>query len=213
MTVFTLTGQGSESLSTGTTTLFLTVDVLPPGWTAGDAYPTNYFRIGAIRFSITGYSWPPVYIDAIDQVVNVPAGADEFSFIINSGGSVSASEGAPAPPVGVVLTTNVGTGSIANGAPITLTWSGVPTPDVTDWLALTFSTDDLSNVNTSAFGSDHWAYTSSCEITAGGVALASGSCTKTLILTNPAGPNYEARLYAHDSGLRLATSLPFTTTS
>jgi ELWxxDGT repeat protein/VCBS repeat-containing protein len=87
--------------------------------------------------------------------------------------------------------------TVANGNPITATWSGIAAPSATDWVGLY----DSSSAADSAIVA--WAYTG------GGAA---GSLNLTVPAGSPPGATYELRLYSDNTYTRLATSAPFTVT-
>jgi ELWxxDGT repeat protein/VCBS repeat-containing protein len=87
--------------------------------------------------------------------------------------------------------------SVANGNPLTATWSGIAAPSATDWVGLY----DSSGAADSAIVA--WAYT-------GGAA--NGSVNLTVPAGSPPGATYELRLFSNNTYTRLATSTPFTVT-
>ncbi len=98
--------------------------------------------------------------------------------------------------------------SIAAGGSVTVSWSGVAEPTVTDWIGL-YVAGDSSPTNYVS-----WIYTSSttCGQSAGPTPLASGSCTFTIPASATPG-TYNVRLFPNNvySPL-LATSSSFTVT-
>ncbi|MEK7281155.1 MAG: choice-of-anchor Q domain-containing protein, partial [Chloroflexota bacterium] len=100
----------------------------------------------------------------------------------------------------VSLTVNPTT--VSPGGSVTVTWSNVASPTINDWLGIyAQGTADTSYLN--------WVYTSSCTMTTGITAKASGSCSMTMPLT--AG-TYEIRLFSNGGYTKLATSPAITVT-
>jgi glucose/arabinose dehydrogenase len=90
--------------------------------------------------------------------------------------------------------------TVAAGASVTATWSGIASPTATDWIGLYVA----GTADTSYLG---WIYVS-CAQTPGSAAAA-GSCAFAVPSgTTPGG--YELRLFANNGYTRLATSNPFT---
>jgi ELWxxDGT repeat protein len=87
--------------------------------------------------------------------------------------------------------------SVANGGPVTATWSGIAGPTPTDWVGL-YPTSGTADAGVVA-----WTYT-------GGAAA--GSLNLTVPPGSPPGTTYELRLFSNNSYTRLATSAPFTVT-
>jgi len=96
--------------------------------------------------------------------------------------------------------------SVSSGGTITVSWAGVSSPTVSDWISLfTQGTPDGgTRVN--------WTYDSStpCTQAPGATPKSSGSCTFTMPTT--AG-TYEFRLFANNSYTRLATPVTVTVTA
>lgn len=86
--------------------------------------------------------------------------------------------------------------TVPAGGTTTVSWSGVSSPTVADWVGLYASgAADTSYLD--------WKYTSSCNQTAGATAQSSGSCSFTMPTTTG---NHEFRLFANDGYTKLATS-------
>ncbi len=104
----------------------------------------------------------------------------------------------PPPSISLVAAPDL----VIPGDIITITWTNVPAPTVTDWIGLyTPNSPDNPEINGSKI------YTSSCTSTPGTVALSSGSCTFTM--PDVSGV-YEFRLFANDTYIILAVSNPIT---
>jgi subtilase family serine protease len=104
-------------------------------------------------------------------------------------------------PAGVAHPTfTAAPGTVAPGAAVTASWSGVSSSTSTDWVGV--------YAPGSGSGSYlNWVYDDSCTQTAGSTALASGSCP----ITMPTTPGtYELRLYAANGFTLLATSQQIT---
>jgi len=86
--------------------------------------------------------------------------------------------------------------SVGPGGAVTVSWSGVGSPKVKDWIGrYTPASGDGAYLD--------WVYTSSCGKSPGGTPKSSGSCTFTM----PATPGtYQFRLFADDKYMRLAVS-------
>ena len=101
--------------------------------------------------------------------------------------------------VGPGATLTVNPLSLHAGSPVTVSWSAVRAPTSHDWVGAYRPGDP----NSSPMGR---FYDNSCTATAGGTALASGSCSLTVPnLPNIAG-TYILRLFSNDSLTLLATS-------
>jgi ELWxxDGT repeat protein/VCBS repeat-containing protein len=87
--------------------------------------------------------------------------------------------------------------SVADGSPVTATWSGIATPTATDWVGL-YASSAAADPAVLA-----WAYT-------GGAAA--GSLNLTVPVGSAADTTYELRLYSNNSYTRLATSGPISVT-
>jgi hypothetical protein len=119
----------------------------------------------------------------------------------DAAGNVSVSPDATfttAAPSGPTLTATPA--SVAGGATVTVSWQGVTSPTVSDWIGLYSSgADDTAITN--------WVFTSSCGQSTGSTAAASGSCTMTMPSSNA---TYQFRLFANNGYTRLAASGPVT---
>jgi hypothetical protein len=92
--------------------------------------------------------------------------------------------------------------TVAAGASITATWSGIASPTARDWIGLY-----APGTANSAYRA--WLYVSCSQVA--GAARASGSCSFPIPGSLAAG-TYELRLFTNDSSTRLATSPGFTVT-
>jgi uncharacterized protein YegP (UPF0339 family) len=124
--------------------------------------------------------------------VPTTAGTYQFRLLANDGFTAIATSG----NVTVIpkVTTNVS--NVSKGGSVTVSWSGVSSPAVKDWLGLYVP----GAANTAYL---NWKYDSSCTQTAGATAKASGSCSFTM--PNTAG-TYQFRLLANDGFTAMATS-------
>lgn len=94
--------------------------------------------------------------------------------------------------------------TVPAGGTVTVSWSGVSSPTVTDWIGRYLPRDPDTS-----YASD-WKYTSSCSKNAGATAQSSGSCTFT---TPTTAGTYEFRLFANNGYTRLAMSNSVTVTA
>ena len=103
----------------------------------------------------------------------------------------------PPPPPPGSATLSGSPSSVVPGGTVTVTWSGVASPTVRDWLSRNLP-GDADNV----YSSD-WKYTSACTQAAGATAKSFGSCAFAMPAT--AG-TYQFRLFANNGFSKLATS-------
>jgi hypothetical protein len=92
MATYNLSGQGIQTLTVRTTQLQVTVTVLGSGYSIGEAFPANYFRIGSIRIGSGGFYGRPQYIDALECLILVPDNSDTFGYALLSGSHISVTE-------------------------------------------------------------------------------------------------------------------------
>jgi glucose/arabinose dehydrogenase len=100
------------------------------------------------------------------------------------------------------VTLSASPSSVAAGASVTATWSGIASPSATDWIGLYAPGAPDGSALT-------WMYVS-CS-TSAGAARTSGSCSLTVPASLAAG-SYELRLFAANGFTRLASSPTFTVT-
>ncbi|HEX4519090.1 MAG TPA: hypothetical protein VH063_05865 [Gaiellaceae bacterium] len=135
------------------------------------------------------YLWIASYSgDSANNSVTAPCGANNESVTVAA---------KPGPSLTVSAT------SVTRGGKVTVSWSGVSSPAVMDWIGVYTP----SAANTAYLS---WIYDSTCTTsTGGGSAKASGSCSFTMPST--AG-TYQLRLLANNGYTLLATSPNITTT-
>ena len=92
--------------------------------------------------------------------------------------------------------------SVAGGGSTTVSWDGVGSPTIVDWIGL-YKSGALDTATTK------WFYTSTCTLSASGTAKSSGSCSVTM---PAAAGTYEFRLFRNGGYVKLATSGPLTVT-
>lgn len=214
MTTWDLSGQGAEALTTGTTQLFAHVTSFPPGWSAGDAYPVNYFRIGAIRFSVGDYSYHPIYFDAEQMVIDVPPTATGFSFVVNESGVVRVAEGGPPAPPGMSITTTPLDGSYVNGNNVEIAWSGIDEPLADDYLVIVPASTASGDGDMSVwcFGSTGYVFAGTCDTSLpSGPLSGDGACTKIFLQNVPVGTLCNARYRRNDGDIDVLVSASFVT--
>jgi hypothetical protein len=87
---------------------------------------------------------------------------------------------------------------VSPGGVVTVTWSGVSTPKLKDWVGRYY-------VESGDRAYQDWKYTSSCGRGVGSVPVSSGSCNFVM----PQTPGtYQFRLFPDDIYTRLAVSSP-----
>jgi hypothetical protein len=184
-----LTGQGFVDLTAGTTRLFAEITTLTPGYSAGDAMPVNYFRIGMLRFGVGAWFYPPVYFDAVQQVIDVPADVTQFGFEVGAGGQVVINEGAPVPPPADEIHTDLDGGVGHYGGSVTVTWSGITDAQVDDFVTITSESWDDPGGSYNYLGMGAF-YTSSLTNVPGDTPSVEGSVTTTLVIPFPDPSTY-----------------------
>jgi len=81
MAVYTnLAGGGTQSLTPGTTHLFVDVTIFGECFSSGRPNPTNYYHLGLIRIRFHGSSYPVIPIDAASQIIELPVANDGFGW-------------------------------------------------------------------------------------------------------------------------------------
>ena len=168
--VVTFTWTGSDNVSP--TLLYAhRLDPIEPnfGFGYGDSLSYSDLPNGNYTF----------YVKAIDQAGNEDPSPATQSFTVSRGPALTVNPSAAMP-----------------GQIVTTTWSGIPSPSATDWIALYANGQPNSNYL-------DWIYVS-CTKSAGS-AKASGSCPFTLPISLPFGI-YQLRLLANDGYTSLVTS-------
>ncbi len=104
----------------------------------------------------------------------------------------------------LVPTISTASNAISAGSALSVTWAGITSPSITDWIGL-YLAGGTSNTPIA------WIYTSSCAKSAGSAAKASGTCYLPTSASLATG-NYEIRLYAKNGYTQLAKSGSFSIT-
>ena len=214
MASYELTDVGSQILTAGTTALFMAVNTKGRDTRQGRAFPPNLYDVALLRFGKEGYVYPSFAIDADNQVVDVPAGATTLYWSCLAGAVVDVSEDVVITPPGAAISTDVGSGEIAVGQFITITWEGVDDALVDDLLTVTQDTWDDPGGSYN-YLVDGWFYTSSGTQTVGSTPSTAG--TKTVQLSSPFPDQADylpkvstARIYRGGVAPAVLTSVAFT---
>jgi hypothetical protein len=92
MSTYDLSGAGIIGLSSSVVHLFVEVLVFGPGYSAGLATPTNYFHLGLLRLGRHGGYYPPIPLDATDQIIDVPDGVDTLGYSLKTTTTIRVTE-------------------------------------------------------------------------------------------------------------------------
>lgn len=214
MASFELTSVGSQILTAGTTSIFLSVTTPGIDTRQGRAFPPNLYDVALLRWGRLGFVYPSFAVDAAAQVLDVPAGVTTLYWSCINGAVIDVSEDVVSEPPGQSLVTSAGDGSLPLGSFITITWDGLGDALVDDLLTLTQDTwdDPTGSYNYLLAG---WFYTSSGTQTVGTTPSTAG--TKTDQTTTPFldNPDYlpkttTARIYRGGVAPAVITSVAFT---
>jgi hypothetical protein len=99
------------------------------------------------------------------------------------------------PPVNATLIATV------SGTAVEVRWSSIPNPTRLDWIRIYPETEGDTTANRP------WAYTSSCNTTAGSVTPPAGLCNINIGSLVPG--RYQARYFTNDTYTRVVVSMPF----
>jgi hypothetical protein len=101
MASYTLSGEGTQLLSSETSLLFIQATPGAIAVTWGRANPANYYGIGLLRQMQSGYCLPAQPIDALQMLVPLAAGTDTLGYSIFGDGSIVVTENTAPPPPGL----------------------------------------------------------------------------------------------------------------
>ena len=103
MATYTLSGQGTQTLSASVTALHVTISTIPTGSGHGDSNPTDYWGVGSLRPGNATAFWEPFIVCGGPQWLPVPFGTTRLGYSFASGAVVSVVEVFAAYPLAVPL--------------------------------------------------------------------------------------------------------------
>lgn len=103
MATYSLSGSGTQTLTSGTGALYVTISTLPDGAGHGDASPTDYYGIGAIRPGNATAYWEPFAVIGGPQWMPIPSGTTRIGYAFVSSAVVSVAEVAGSSPLAFPL--------------------------------------------------------------------------------------------------------------
>jgi hypothetical protein len=89
--MYTLTGSGTQALAYPAS-LAIVITAHPTVVSSGNANPTNYFHLGLIRLGTSKGHLPAIPIDAANQLVPCPNGANILGYNLVSGVTITVEE-------------------------------------------------------------------------------------------------------------------------
>ena len=92
MATYSLSGSGTQTLTTGVTALHVTISTLPAGAGHGLASPTDYWGIGSLRPGNATAFWEPFVICGGPQWLAVPFGTTRLGYAFADTAVVSVAE-------------------------------------------------------------------------------------------------------------------------
>lgn len=119
--VYALSGTGEQDLTSGTTSLYVTVSSVSVKATHGRAFPPNWYDIGLLRFGKDDFYLPTFPIDAESMLVFVPDGVTQLGYSIFGGLTISVSEDSPPAGSGWTLLASNSAYGAFGVAPIDIT--------------------------------------------------------------------------------------------
>lgn len=181
-------------LTSGTTRLYVVLTTPSAIEKTGQANPPNLFQTGFIRPGISGFYWPTLYVDATQQVIDLPSGTEEIGYSLLGGATITVSESNPPPPTGTSVTTDRDGTSVVLGDAVTITFARTGTPDVHDFVAIVDSLWSIGDGLFGTFTTGGGLYTSSGTSTPGTVPASSGSFETTF--QDPGSRTYPVTVWA-----------------
>ncbi len=91
MATFTLTGSGTQALSTPGS-LAVTITVVTVVAEAGAATPSNWYHVGLLRLGTAHGYLPTIPIDATTQVIPCPVGCSTLGYFVKTGFTITVEE-------------------------------------------------------------------------------------------------------------------------
>lgn len=98
MATYTLSGTGTQTLTAGTTQVYVAVTVVPSSSGIGRANPTSRYDIGLLRFGNASGWWAPVAINGGPQWIGLPFGCDRLGYAVFTGGTITVTEASGTSP-------------------------------------------------------------------------------------------------------------------
>lgn len=103
MATYSLSGTGTQTLTTGTGALYVSITTLPTGSGDGGANPTDYNGIGFVRPGNATAFWEPFPIIGGPQWLPLPAGTTRIGYVLFNSAVASAVEVAGSSPLAFPL--------------------------------------------------------------------------------------------------------------
>lgn len=130
MATYNLTGFGYQTLTSGTTRLFVEVTTYNGFYWFGKAQPANTRDLGVLRLGVGAFFYPMIGIDAGNMVIDLPSGVTQLGYNLFGDTAISVGEGAPPAGGTAFITTNVDGTNVTYPATITITWGNFSTATV-----------------------------------------------------------------------------------
>lgn len=121
MATYSLSGTGTQTLTSGTGALYVSITTLPIGSGHGGANPTDYYGIGTIRPGNATAYWEPWPVIGGPQWIPVPAGTTRIGYALTDTAVVSVVEVAGSSPLAFPLASlpDVALASVADAQVLT----------------------------------------------------------------------------------------------
>jgi hypothetical protein len=92
MAVYTISGQGTQTVTKPTQHLLVQVTAHPDNTSFGEAFPANYYHLGFFRLARGAFYYPPIPIHALQMSLDLESYVTDFAWGLKPGVTCTVTE-------------------------------------------------------------------------------------------------------------------------